>query len=529
MDRPSPEPAFADRVLVLAPVGRDAELAAGMLRNAGRHAFVCADARRLAVEIGRGAGAALVTTEVLVPPALEVLAGAVAAQPAWSDFPFLVFTSFATGDAGARVLTSLAPLGNIALLERPVRVATLLSAIDAALRARKRQYEVRDLVEQLRDGMQQRDQFLAMLGHELRNPLSALLTAVQILEEVEGQAPTPERDRMRASSRGVLVRQGQILARLVDDLLEVARVTSGKVELKRASVDMREIVQRSVDAVRPQAEKRDQELTFFGPPDPALLEGDATRLEQVLLNVLTNALKYTPPGGHVQVRLGREGGDVVVSVRDDGMGMDAATLPTIFDLFRQSARTLDRSQGGLGVGLTLARRLVELHGGSVSAHSEGLGRGSEIVIRLPAGTAPASAAALLSAEGGSEALSTRRRVFVVEDHEDNREGLVTFLTALGHDVESEPDGLAGLRRILETKPHVAFVDIGLPELDGYGVARAVRAALGSTVYLVALTGYGQAEDRRRALAAGFNEHMSKPIDFERLRRLLMGQPTAVAQ
>jgi signal transduction histidine kinase/CheY-like chemotaxis protein len=527
MTPPSSEERSAERVLVLAPVGRDAPLTASMLESAGRHAVICADAAALAGEIERGAGVVLLTSEALVPAAIAVLGDAVARQPAWSDFPFLVFTSFATGDAGARLLSSLSRLGNVALLERPARVATLVSAVDAALRARRRQYEVRDLVGQLRDGMQQRDQFLAMLGHELRNPLSALLTAVQILEHVETAAPTPKSEEARRSSRAVLARQGQILARLVDDLLEVARVTSGKVALQRARIDMREIVQRSTDAVRPLAEKNGQELRYSPPSDPVWLDGDATRLEQVLLNVLTNALKYTPARGHVAVHLTRDAEDVVVSVRDDGMGIDAATLPAIFDLFRQGARTLDRAQGGLGVGLTLVRRLVELHGGSVSARSEGLGQGSEFIVRLPA-AADATVAAPRP-ERVAEPPAARRRIFVVEDNPDNREGLVTFLRAVGHDVDSEPDGAAAVRRMLETRPEVALVDIGLPGLDGYGVARALRAALGPALYLIALTGYGQEEDRQRAFAAGFDEHMSKPIDFARLRRLLQPRPVAVAQ
>jgi signal transduction histidine kinase len=509
---------------VLAPSGRDAALTASLLERAGRRAEICADAATLSAEIAKGAGLALLTGEVLSPSAIKLLGEAVNRQAAWSDFPFLVFTSFGTSALGEPLLKTLGPLGNVSLLERPVRVASLMSAVDAALRARRRQYEVRDLVEQLRDGVRQRDQFLAMLGHELRNPLSAMLTAVQILEEIDA---VPESGGPLQKPRAVLRRQGEILARLVDDLLEVARVTSGKVSLQRTRLDIASVVQRSLDAVRPQAERQNLVLSFSPGPDPLCVMGDPTRLEQVLLNVLTNAIKYTPESGRIDVMLAREAADIVISVRDNGAGIDPATLPTVFDLFRQADRTLQRAQGGLGIGLTLVRTLVELHGGSVTARSEGLGRGSEFVIRLPEAPMRTDEPRDAPDQRLSEPPAVHRRIFVLEDNADNREGLVFFLRHLGHEVAHDQDGAVGAQRIIESTPELALIDIGLPGIDGYEVARRVRAAQ-PAVFLVAVTGYGQDEDQRRALAAGFDAHMSKPIDFTRLRRML-ASPTALVK
>ena len=498
----------------MAPVGRDAALTVSLLESQGRAAVVCADTDDLAAAIKEGAGLAVITGEALNVETVETLSRTVAAQPPWSDFPFLVFTSFGAEQVGADTLDMLQWLGNVTLLDRPVRVTSLLSAVNAALRARRRQYEMRELVEQLRDGVRQRDQFLAMLGHELRNPLGALLTAVEILDLDARSLPQGGVSR---KPRAVIRRQGQILARLVDDLLDVSRVTSGKVSLQKAQVDMRTIAQRCIDALRPAARQQTLELRFSAPAEPLWLDGDPTRLEQVLLNVSNNAIKYTPAGGLVEVSLRREGATVVVTVRDTGAGIDAATLPVIFDLFRQADRTLHRAQGGLGIGLTLVRSLVELHGGTVSARSEGLGRGSTFEIRLPALTAVPEALPLLHTEPTS---TVRRHVFIVEDNADNRDGLVLLLENLGHHVESEGDGSASVPRIVDSRPELAFVDIGLPGIDGYEVARRVRRELGSGIVLVALTGYGQDEDQRRALEAGFDTHMAKPIDFVSLMKLL---------
>ena len=515
-----PENGLGQRVLVLAPLGRDADLTASLLAEAGLPAQVCADMGALVAGIQKGAGLALVTSESLTPPAIAALAQVLGRQPTWSDFPVLVFTPPGWNEttSGAEMLDRLRALGNLSLLERPIRLATLLSAVEAGLRARRRQYEIRDLLAQLHEGMHQRDRFLAMLGHELRNPLNALLIAIQNLgwADSEGRALDAE---VASRQQAIIARQTRILSRLVDDLLEVSRVTTGKVTLSRRPLDLAVLAQSVAEAFRSPASQRGVELRVRAEEwSPVWVEGDETRLGQVLTNLLANAIKYTPAGGSATVAVEREGRQAVLAVRDTGVGIEPDVLARIFDLFRQGDRTLDRAGGGLGIGLTLARSLVELHGGTIDALSAGLGQGSQFVVRLPttAPPAPAVEAPAPSAAGAAAA----PHVFVLEDHADNREGLVHFLRRIGHRVDAEEDGSRGAERIVELRPDVALIDIGLPGLDGYEVARRVRAALGPAIVLVALTGYGQREDRELSLQAGFDAHLAKPIDFAQLRRLL---------
>jgi signal transduction histidine kinase/CheY-like chemotaxis protein len=523
------EEALLIRVLVLAPVGRDADLAVALLSREGHVAEACADVSTLLQEIGRGAGMALVTEEALTQRTMPTLAAFVASQPKWSDFPFLVFTE--SEGATATVLSLLRPLGNLSVLERPVRMPTLLTAVDAALRARRRQYEVRRLLEEMQEGVRQRDEFLAMLGHELRNPLGAAMTALNVLDFADRKGAPLTADVVERQY-AIVRRQTQVLSRLVDDLLEVSRITLGKVLLQKSMVDMAAVARCAVDAVRAMAVRQNLELSLHASRS-VWINGDATRLEQVLSNLLTNAIKYTPAGGRVTVNLAAEGEEAVVRVCDSGVGIDAATLPCVFDMFRQAQRTLDRSLGGLGLGLTLVRSVVEMHGGRVEAASGGLGCGSEFIVRLPLAIAPVLTAPVGTVSPGPPSLlptagvPTRKRIVVVEDHEDNREALILLLEQFGHDVHAAVDGPGGVQVILESRPDIALVDVGLPGLDGYGVARIVRRALGSAILLVAITGYGRSEDQKRALEAGFDRHLSKPVDFDRLRQLLV-EPRAAA-
>ncbi|MET0556390.1 MAG: hybrid sensor histidine kinase/response regulator [Vicinamibacteria bacterium] len=511
-----PEP--AERILVLAPVGRDGALAAEQLAHAGLGAVVCPHATALAEEMGRPAGAAIVAHEALTAHALAALGAQVARQPPWSDFPLIVLAP-AGEMASPMEATALAALGNVTVLERPLRVVTLLSAVQAALRARRRQYEVRDLLAAREQAVAQRDRFLAMLGHELRNPLAAMLSASAVAEVEESKRDETLSDRL-AWSRAILRRQGELLTHLVDDLLDVSRLSSGKIHLERSPVNLHELARRSVDAVRLRTGRAG--ITLWCGPRPAWVDGDTVRLEQVLLNLLTNAVKYTPSAGAITVECRQDGLFAEVAVADEGVGIGADLLPNVFDMFKQADVTLNRAQGGLGIGLTLVRTLVEMHGGVVLAESPGLGRGSRFTIRLPLAAPPAAAAA---PEAEPEHPSAARRVFVIEDQTDNREALVALLTALGHRVDSAGDGLAGADGIIGTRPEVALVDIGLPSIDGYEVARRVRAALGTAVVLVALTGYGQVEDRHRAAEAGFDLHLTKPVNFGELTALLASPPT----
>ena len=354
-----------------------------------------------------------------------------------------------------------------------------------------------------------KDQFLAMLSHELRNPLGAITTAVHLLKLVD-PAATQGRQALR-----VVERQTAHLARLVDDLLDVSRVMAGKISLDRRPLDLSEVVGRALAALA--GHEWMIRHTVDVQTDPVWVFADATRMDQVVTNLVENAAKYTPPGGRIAVTLREEQRMAVLTVADTGSGMPPELVPHVFELFVQGSRSLERASGGLGVGLTLVRRLVELHDGSVQAASEGLGRGSRFTVRLPVTAARATA-------GVSDATAPsplRRRVLIVEDNDDAREMLRDLLRRLGHEVYETVDGIGGVEKALELRPDLTLVDVGLPGIDGYAVARRLRDdPTGRRLRLVALTGYGLPEDRERALAAGFDAHVVKPVDLEKLRTIL---------
>jgi signal transduction histidine kinase len=355
-----------------------------------------------------------------------------------------------------------------------------------------------------------KDEFLAMLGHELRNPLAPIMTALQLMR-LRGDGAA-ERERT------IIERQVRHLMRLVDDLMDVSRVTRGKVELRREHVEIGEVVARAIETASPLLEQLRHQLRVDVPAAGLHVDGDVTRLAQVVSNLLTNAAKYTPAGGVVEVVGRAEGGDVVLSVRDTGVGIEADLLPRVFDLFAQGPQTAERSRGGLGIGLALVKSLTAMHGGAVEAHSEGADRGSTFTIRLPhveASARPPSPVARPAAgvRGGG------RRVLVVDDNVDAAETLEACLAAWGFSVAVAHDSPTALRTATELEPEVAILDIGLPGMDGYELARRL-ADVRPGVRMLALTGYGQESDARRARAAGFEAHLVKPVDLDALRRLL---------
>jgi signal transduction histidine kinase len=355
-----------------------------------------------------------------------------------------------------------------------------------------------------------KDEFLAMLGHELRNPLHAITAAMAVIDRVPPASPHAER------SREIVVRQARHLTDLVDDLLDVARVTSGKIVLDRKVIDLGRVVRRSVAVLQEAGRLGDHPVDLeIG---EAWISGDETRVEQIAVNLVENAVKYTPPGRRIRVRAAVEGNESLFEVSDEGEGIAAELLPRIFELFIQGERTLDRAQGGLGLGLTLVKNLVELHSGRVTAQSEGIGKGARFVVRLPRVDAPERQAPVARvAERDGRAL----RVLVVEDNADSAETLRTLLTLRGHEVDVAHDGPNAVERALATQPDVALVDIGLPIFDGFEVARRLRAAPGGdAIRLVALTGYGQPEDRKAAGASGFDSFLVKPVDLAALSELL---------
>ncbi len=378
---------------------------------------------------------------------------------------------------------------------------------------RKRlEQELRRRADELAEADRQKNDYLAMLAHELRNPLAPVLNALQILRLADDPA-------MTRRAQDMIERQVRHMARLVDDLLDVSRITRGKIRLRREPLDLCQAIERALESVRPLAESKRIALGFERPSCPLRVEADPTRIEQVMTNLFNNAVKYTEPEGHVRVVAGHEGSDAVVRVLDDGIGIASEMLPRVFDLFTQVDRSLDRSEGGLGIGLTLVRSLVELHNGRVEARSEGLGRGSEFVVRLPALTEPEQIHNQHDTE--LRLTSNLRRVLVVDDNRHAAESLAVLLRLWGHEATLAHDGPATLEAVETSRPQVVLLDIGLPYMNGYEVARRLRRRRDlPDLVLVAMTGYGQDEDRQRSIEAGFDHHLVKPIDLEALRSLL---------
>jgi PAS domain S-box-containing protein len=366
----------------------------------------------------------------------------------------------------------------------------------------------------LADISRRKDEFLAMLSHELRNPLSSILNAVYLLRLQKDE------DLIQQQARNIIERQVGHLARLIDDLLEISRITVGSIQLRQERLDLRGIVDRAVETVRSLIDRRKQTLAVELPPEPVWLIADPTRLEQVIGNLLNNAVKYTDEGGSIWLTLEQEG-EAVLRVRDTGIGIAPELLPHIFDLFTQADRASDRSQGGLGIGLTLVEKLVGMHGGTAQAFSAGLGLGSEFTIRLPIAVPmfkPSQAAPVAEA---SEVISRPSRVLVVDDNLDAAESMATWLQLAGHDVQTAYGGPAALEAAVAFRPTIVLLDIGLPEMDGHEVARLLRQTPGlDNAWLIALTGYGRKEDYRLSEEAGFDHHLVKPADPQKLRTLL---------
>ena len=372
------------------------------------------------------------------------------------------------------------------------------------------------LVRALQQADTRKDEFLAILAHELRNPLAPIRNAAQILR-AKGP-PIPELQW----AREVIDRQVLQMTRLVDDLLDVSRITKGKIELRRERLELSTLVSSAVEASRPLLKKWGHDLSISIPPEPIYLDADPTRMDQVLLNLLNNAAKYTEQGGRIALTAALEGAEVVIRITDNGVGIPPDVLPRIFEMFMQVDRSLERSQGGLGIGLTLVQLLVEMHGGTVRAHSEGTGLGSEFIVRLPAAPQRAGPGRekVATAPGARAEISQSLRVLVVDDNQDAAESLAILLRHAGCDVRTAHDGLEAVGAAAVFRPDVAILDLGLPGLNGYDVGRRIRKDLGAGVLLIAATGWGQEEDRRRTAEAGFNYHLTKPVELDELRRLL---------
>jgi signal transduction histidine kinase len=411
-------------------------------------------------------------------------------------------------------------MGADGYLAQPFEAQELVATVQSLARLSKAEQGLWQRSEQLIEADRRKDEFLAMLAHELRNPLSAISASLPLLAQREPH------DESEARARQIVERQVLHLSKLVDDLLDVARVTRGKIELHHAVVDLRDVLSSVVSAARDtKIGRRSQRVSLELPDEPLPVRGDATRLEQIFVNLLDNASKYSDAGSSIEVFARRHGNDgssrVRVVVRDHGLGIAPETLPSVFDLFSQAAVSIDRSRGGLGIGLSLVKSLVELHGGSVRARSRGLGHGTEFEVELALVAATPAVAAPPRLSEPPPAADGMRRILLVEDNEDAREGLATLWEVWGHQVFAAADGKEGVRLALSEPLDIAFIDIGLPEMDGYEVAEQVRASPGGRdLLLVALTGYGAPEQKQRALEAGFDLHMVKPVDPDKVKALL---------
>ncbi|HYC01038.1 MAG TPA: ATP-binding protein [Candidatus Limnocylindrales bacterium] len=683
----------AERILVLAPTPGDAEISRSVLGDAGLGCHLCANVAEVASQMLDGAGAILLTPEVLSWPDSYLLAEALQRQPAWSDIPIIMLCTSGADSAAAAMATEL--LGNITVLERPVRVTTLVSALHTAVRARRRQYELRDhldelhradtslrrqtsrlrllwesasvlltsedpeammrtlfykiaphfgldaflsfvcddggealrleasegvepelqerlahlpmstsicgavarqrqpmafsyiqhtndpllenvrqfgfqayactpmmaddkllgalafasrqrvrfdleeiefletitryvtsayervrLIDELRDTDRRKDEFLATLAHELRNPLAPIRNALHIMSLTQGDPGASEQ------ARTMMERQLAQMVRLIDDLLDVSRITRGKLELRKERVELGDIIKNAVDTARPSIDAAHHELELEVAPYPIHLDADPVRLAQVFSNLLNNAAKYMDPGGKIWLTCRHYDHKVTVSVRDAGIGIPAPALRSIFDMFTQVERSLEKSQGGLGIGLTLVKRLVEMHGGSVEARSEGVGRGSEFCVTLPVATAAEAAPPRPSRRPPAQRKSCR--ILVADDNRDAAESMGMMLRLMGNDVRTVHDGIEAVEEAATFRPDVVLLDIGMPRLNGYEAARRIRQERwGKSMHLVALTGWGQQEDKSRASEAGFDRHFTKPMDPGELERIVAGLGTTL--
>lgn len=563
MTKLEPQDELDQRILILAPTGRDASLTARFLDSERLPWEIFGSIEELCQKLLDGAGLVFLTGEALTPRAMLCLTEALAQQPAWSDTPIVLLTSGGGGEpANAEAIARLSEVGNVTLIERPVRVATLLSAFKSALRARRRQYEVRDYLikeevskealrrseEQLRVALEERerllvrerearaeaeessrlkDEFLATVSHELRTPLTAVLGWTHLLRD--GRLD----DKAAVHALETVERNAQAQQQLIEDLLDVSRVITGKLRLDVRAVAPASFIKAAIEAVLPAAEAKGIVLEESLPPDTVAIAGDPARLQQVVWNLLSNAIKFTPRGGRVRVSLELEGSHVEIFVTDTGDGIKPEFLPFVFDRFRQEDGTTTRRHGGLGLGLSIVRHLVELHGGTVRAESAGEGKGATFAVRLPLvaarksekGEGDAAAAAV-----HTPAVDTRRRVecpdkldglrvLVVDDEPDTLDLIKVLLGQCGAEVSTARSSAEALGLFASVAPDVIISDIGMPGEDGYELIRKVRELppeRGGRTPAVALTAYARAADRLRVLRSGYQMHVAKPVELAEL-------------
>ncbi len=512
-----------ERILIFAPVGKDAPLTLDVLTRAELVGCVCQTAPGLCAEFVKGAAVIILTEEALEDSAIGELMECLRSQPAWSDVPILLFADAERSEIYLRTLRLLEGLRNVVLLERPIRLGAALSLIRSAMRGRQRQYELRDLLNALADAREEaekanrlKDEFLATLSHELRTPLNAILGWTKMLRDGNVQP----QHVMRALD--TIHRNATAQVQIVDDLLDVSRIVRGSVQFAPKLMPLGPLVTQAVESITPTADAKGVSIAISLPPDPLFAWADHDRLQQVLWNLLTNAVKFTPTGGRVEVVMHTDGTDVRINIVDTGSGISPAFLPHVFERFRQADGSSTRTHGGLGLGLAIVRHLVELHGGRLTAESAGEGKGSTFTVYLPSRETAQGAAVTLPADQRPRARAIDlegAHILIVDDERDARELLRAMLAGTGARISEADSATEALRMFGDERPDILLADVAMPGQDGYALIRVIRslpAGDGTHVRALAVSAYARREDRQLAMKAGFNGHVAKPVQLDDL-------------
>jgi signal transduction histidine kinase/ActR/RegA family two-component response regulator len=523
-----------ERILIFAPVGKDAPLTLDVLSRAGLPGTVCETASSLCSELMRGGSVILLTEEALEDRGAGELMECLRTQPAWSDIPVLLFADAERSEVYLRTLRLLEGLRNVVLLERPIRLGAALSLIRSAIRGRQRQYEVRDLLKDLADAREEaeranrlKDEFLATLSHELRTPLNAILGWTAMVRDGNVQP------KHAARALETIYRNAMAQVQIVNDLLDVSRIVRGNLQLEPRLMPLNPLMAASVDSVTPAADAKGVAISVAYPREPLLVWGDQDRLQQVLWNLLSNAVKFTPPGGRIDVNLDAHEGDARIRIADNGSGIAPEFLPHVFERFRQADGSATRAHGGLGLGLAIVSHLVELHGGRLTAESEGEGRGSTFTVYLPSRACEPRTELLV--EGADPRAATRAldldgvHVLIVDDEPDALELLQAMLSVTGARITRARSAREALSLFGEDPPDILLADVAMPGQDGYTLMRSIRALpldQGARVKAIAVSAYARREDRQRAINAGFDRHLAKPLQPDDLLEAIEGVWTA---
>lgn len=510
-----------NRVLVLMPTGRDAALVCATLEKAGIGAKACAASTELIEEMKTGAGAVLLAEEGLAGGTLEKLAAAFDAQPVWSDLPIVVF---AGEERHIEILIStIATRFNATIVERPIRIPILISAVQGALRARQRQYQSRNLLNQLEEADRQKDLFLATLSHELRTPLNSILGWIQLLNVEDSEKKIDLKHAL-----AVIERNARTQSEMISDILFVSRIITGKLKLNCKLIDIASAARTTIETLRPAIDAKKLKLKTNFEQNLPIVEGDADRLQQVFWNLLSNAIKFTPDEGIIEVTVKTANSTVEIQIKDSGQGIKPEFLPYVFERFRQADSSYTRQIGGLGLGLAIVRHLVELHGGSVNVESAGENQGAVFTVVLPI----ADQSKFVTDENQkesempvSDAMKNPKilKILLVEDDEDSREMLKIMFEQSGMEITGVSSAAEAVEALPKIKPDVLISDIGLPNEDGYqliGKVRRLSPEQGGLTPAIALTGYVSVQDQNHALNVGFQEHLSKPVDIDELLELV---------